>query len=298
MENYEVEEVLKAIYKYYPHSRYTEWRLKKSNPIALNLITLPDVYNIVTVEEEILYTCRKELAISLVNHHNYDFKKNMIPKIESFISTIYERYPDEKDCKWFVEYLDNGYYQIIGHKSIDVWGKNKADFDAIVKIHNDRLDNTITISNSWINCMKSGDENKRAIWKELMESRIETGYPYIEYTDNPEEADYKIEGEIKMNNVKKVWVVLNTSNEVGQESVITIAPTKNKALLDFGAYVLENPNKSYDYVELFEQEISYDKEHIEHEGDLSSSTSKEVDENKLDYTEKFATDKQSWCPWL
>lgn len=255
MENYEVEEVLKAIYKYYPHSRYTEWRFKKSNPIALNLITLPDAYNIVTVEEEVLYTCRKELAIPLVNRHNYDFKKNMIPKIESFISTIYEQYPDEKDRKWFVEYLDTGYYQIIGHKSIDVWGKNKADFDAIVKIHNDRLDNTITISNSWINCMKSGDENKRAIWKELMESRIETGYPYIEYTDNPEEADYKIEGEIKMNNVKKVWIVMNTSEVVGSESIISIASTEEQAKLDLAEEVLSNPSVSYDCVELFSQEV-------------------------------------------
>lgn len=67
-------------------------------------------------------------------------------------------------------------------------------------------------------------------------------------------------GEDTMNNVKEVWVVLNTSEVVGQESVIAIATTKKQALEELGRYVLENPDESYEYLELFNQKISCNKE--------------------------------------
>jgi len=41
----------------------------------------------------------------------------------------------------------------------------------------------VTISDSWMEQMKSGDKDKRKIWARIIKKRFETGYPYIFWTD-------------------------------------------------------------------------------------------------------------------
>lgn len=42
----------------------------------------------------------------------------------------------------------------------------------------------VTVSDAWMNNMITGDKENRDIWAKVIESRINTGYPYILFTDN------------------------------------------------------------------------------------------------------------------
>lgn len=42
----------------------------------------------------------------------------------------------------------------------------------------------VTITNKWLNEMKDGDIEKRKLWAKVLETRINTGLPYIMFTDN------------------------------------------------------------------------------------------------------------------
>jgi ribonucleoside-diphosphate reductase alpha chain len=42
----------------------------------------------------------------------------------------------------------------------------------------------VTVSDEWLNSMIEGDKEKRKIWAKVIESRTNTGYPYIFFTDN------------------------------------------------------------------------------------------------------------------
>lgn len=42
----------------------------------------------------------------------------------------------------------------------------------------------VTVSDEWLNEMKDGDQEKRKTWARLLESRINTGLPYIMFSDN------------------------------------------------------------------------------------------------------------------
>lgn len=45
----------------------------------------------------------------------------------------------------------------------------------------------VCVSNEWLNSMIEGDSNKRRIWAKVIDSRIQTGYPYIWFNDNVNE---------------------------------------------------------------------------------------------------------------
>lgn len=42
----------------------------------------------------------------------------------------------------------------------------------------------ICISDAWMNAMISGDQEKRKLWAEILRARVETGEPYLFFTDN------------------------------------------------------------------------------------------------------------------
>lgn len=46
------------------------------------------------------------------------------------------------------------------------------------------LNHGITISNAWMEAMLSGDKQKRLLWQEILKARVETGEPYLMFTDN------------------------------------------------------------------------------------------------------------------
>jgi ribonucleoside-diphosphate reductase alpha chain len=51
------------------------------------------------------------------------------------------------------------------------------------------VNNAVCISNEWMNSMLGGDEHKRSVWKEIIKARVETGEPYILFTDNVNDAN-------------------------------------------------------------------------------------------------------------
>jgi ribonucleoside-diphosphate reductase alpha chain len=42
----------------------------------------------------------------------------------------------------------------------------------------------VTVTDSWLESMKSGDEEKRSIWAKVIQRRNDIGYPYIMFKDN------------------------------------------------------------------------------------------------------------------
>lgn len=46
------------------------------------------------------------------------------------------------------------------------------------------LHNAVCISDNWMQEMLAGDQEKRNLWQEILKTRVETGEPYIMFTDN------------------------------------------------------------------------------------------------------------------
>ena len=46
------------------------------------------------------------------------------------------------------------------------------------------INHGITISDSWMESMLSGDKEKRKLWEEILKNRVETGEPYLFFSDN------------------------------------------------------------------------------------------------------------------
>jgi len=46
------------------------------------------------------------------------------------------------------------------------------------------LNHGICIDDAWMNEAKAGDKDKRALWQEILRARVETGEPYLFFTDN------------------------------------------------------------------------------------------------------------------
>ncbi len=51
------------------------------------------------------------------------------------------------------------------------------------------INNGVCVSDEWMKSMLSGDKKKRRIWEILLTSRVETGEPYIFFTDNVNSAN-------------------------------------------------------------------------------------------------------------
>jgi ribonucleoside-diphosphate reductase alpha chain len=51
------------------------------------------------------------------------------------------------------------------------------------------INNAVCISDNWMKSMISGDQNKRNLWANLLSARVETGEPYIFFTDNVNNAN-------------------------------------------------------------------------------------------------------------
>ena len=47
-----------------------------------------------------------------------------------------------------------------------------------------KINHAVTVTNKWLEEMKAGDEEKRAIWAKVIQRRGEIGYPYIMFIDN------------------------------------------------------------------------------------------------------------------
>lgn len=70
-------------------------------------------------------------------------------------------------------------YLPIEHQDIEEFLKLRSEGNAIQD-----LSFGITISNEWMESMISGDKAKRKIWAKVLESRANTGFPYIFFKDN------------------------------------------------------------------------------------------------------------------
>lgn len=46
------------------------------------------------------------------------------------------------------------------------------------------LNHGVCISNEWMEALEAGDEHKRALWQEVLRTRVETGEPYLIFLDN------------------------------------------------------------------------------------------------------------------
>ena len=51
------------------------------------------------------------------------------------------------------------------------------------------VNNAICISDEWMDSMINGDAHKRYLWKEIIKARMETGEPYLLFTDNINKAN-------------------------------------------------------------------------------------------------------------
>lgn len=55
-----------------------------------------------------------------------------------------------------------------------------------------KLTHGVTVTNQWMEEMKAGDADKRAIWAKVLQRRKEMGYPYIMFIDNANDARPKV----------------------------------------------------------------------------------------------------------
>lgn len=67
------------------------------------------------------------------------------------------------------------------------------------------INHGICISDEWMNSMVSGDQKKRQLWAEILKARVETGEPYIFFSDNVNNNNpecYKANGlDVKSSNI-------------------------------------------------------------------------------------------------
>lgn len=67
------------------------------------------------------------------------------------------------------------------------------------------INHGISISNQWVSSMLAGDTKKRTLWQEILKARVETGEPYIIFTDNANDQNpdcYKANGlSVKTSNI-------------------------------------------------------------------------------------------------
>jgi ribonucleoside-diphosphate reductase alpha chain len=56
----------------------------------------------------------------------------------------------------------------------------------------------VTVSDAWMESMIGGDSEKRKIWAKVLESRVNTGYPYILFTDNVNNNTVDVYKDLKM----------------------------------------------------------------------------------------------------
>jgi len=67
------------------------------------------------------------------------------------------------------------------------------DFEEFLKIRSDghaiqNMSIGACISNEWMQSMLNGDKTKRALWGKIIKKRFESGYPYLFFTDNVNDA--------------------------------------------------------------------------------------------------------------
>jgi ribonucleoside-diphosphate reductase alpha chain len=79
------------------------------------------------------------------------------------------------------------------------WPIDHPDIMDVLEIGRDndsiqRMNYGVCISNKWIESVKSGDSEKRKVWAKLIESRIDTGMPYIFFTDNVNHIPFMKDG--------------------------------------------------------------------------------------------------------
>lgn len=67
------------------------------------------------------------------------------------------------------------------------------------------LNHGICITDAWMKSMLAGDKNKRVLWQEMLKNRVETGEPYMFFTDNVNSVNpacYKDKGlSVKTSNI-------------------------------------------------------------------------------------------------
>jgi len=51
------------------------------------------------------------------------------------------------------------------------------------------LNHGVCVTNDWMNALLAGDKKKRELWQEILKARVETGEPYLFFTDNVNEQN-------------------------------------------------------------------------------------------------------------
>lgn len=87
------------------------------------------------------------------------------------------------------------------------WPITHPDIMDVLEIARDndpiqRMNYGVCIDTDWLNSMRNGDVDKRLVWTKLIESRIETGMPYIFFTDNVNNIDGYASDVYKKHNLK------------------------------------------------------------------------------------------------
>jgi len=74
-------------------------------------------------------------------------------------------------------------YLPIDHGDIEEFLKIRGEGNSIQD-----LSIGVTITNAWMESMLEGDKDKRKIWGQVIKKRFESGYPYLFFTDNANDA--------------------------------------------------------------------------------------------------------------
>ncbi|CAM3741544.1 ribonucleoside-diphosphate reductase subunit alpha [Erysipelothrix urinaevulpis] len=77
------------------------------------------------------------------------------------------------------------------------------------------LTHGVTVSNEWMEAMINGDQEKRALWAKLIQTRVEIGYPYIFFTDtvNKHTVDVYKDKDLKIRHSNLCSEIALPSNE-------------------------------------------------------------------------------------
>lgn len=72
-----------------------------------------------------------------------------------------------------------------------------ADIEEFLQIKNEghpiqNMSFAVNIGDDWMNAMVEGDKKKRGVWSKIIQKRFETGYPYLHFIDNVNNAAPKV----------------------------------------------------------------------------------------------------------
>lgn len=110
-------------------------------------------------------------------------------------------------------------YQDIEHFDINEWLTFRTEGSPIQDISYG-----VNVSDSWLESMKAGDEDKRTIWAKVLQMRSELGFPYIFFTDNVNNNTVDVYKDLKMKiHASQMCTEISLPSTVDESFVCTLA---------------------------------------------------------------------------